>query len=383
MKDTIKINFYDRFKCTGSDCPFNCCQEWKIAVDDETVARWQGLELETVSQKEPALHVCKHVKEIEEGYIIALNEEKQCPFLNEEKLCRLVIQQGEEALSETCTTFPRQIKHFKNRTEYALAACCPVVLDLLHEEKEGIHVIKPEGYRISDLAEGIRSMMLSIMADETYLVTERILMIFYMLLDLLEKRKLTLNQIERCGQKDYITPIAEAIRQMPFNLIDQVLECNELFLDVVENYRKQGLYVDFLEEISERAEDLEVDYTEEEILALYEDFEAEFLAYEHLMQNYLISELFGNMLVEDMSLEDLVVAYEWLGMEYVTMRQAIFLKWLGEESLQYEMVRDYMMVIARITGYDQEDIREYLENSFESLIWDWGYLAMIVGNSDL
>ena len=32
-----------------------------------------------------------------------------------------------------------------------------------------------------------------------------------------------------------------------------------------------------------------------------------------------------------------------------------------------------------MTGYDKEDIYEYLENSFEELIWDWGYLALIIG----
>ncbi|MGN0414248.1 MAG: hypothetical protein ACI4FX_02005 [Agathobacter sp.] len=48
--------------------------------------------------------------------------------------------------------------------------------------------------------------------------------------------------------------------------------------------------------------------------------------------------------------------------------------------LSYEDVRDYMVVISRMTGNDEEDVREYLENSFETLVWDWGYFALIVGN---
>ena len=31
------------------------------------------------------------------------------------------------------------------------------------------------------------------------------------------------------------------------------------------------------------------------------------------------------------------------------------------------------------TGYEDADIREYLENSFASPIWDWGYFALVVG----
>ena len=44
----------------------------------------------------------------------------------------------------------------------------------------------------------------------------------------------------------------------------------------------------------------------------------------------------------------------------------------------YETVREYMVVISRMTGYEDEDIREYLENSFAELIWDWGYFALII-----
>ena len=62
-----------------------------------------------------------------------------------------------------------------------------------------------------------------------------------------------------------------------------------------------------------------------------------------------------------------------------------FLKWCldadgipAEEALDYEMVREYMVVISRMTGYEDGDIREYLENSFAELIWDWGYFALII-----
>lgn len=50
----------------------------------------------------------------------------------------------------------------------------------------------------------------------------------------------------------------------------------------------------------------------------------------------------------------------------------------AEEALDYETVREYMVVISRMTGYEDEDIREYLENSFAELIWDWGYFALII-----
>lgn len=69
-------------------------------------------------------------------------------------------------------------------------------------------------------------------------------------------------------------------------------------------------------------------------------------------------------------------------MEYVSMLHSIFLyQQLGENNAcaTYEDIRKYMVIISRMTGYDEEDIWEYLEDSFESLIWDWGYFALIIG----
>ncbi len=47
--------------------------------------------------------------------------------------------------------------------------------------------------------------------------------------------------------------------------------------------------------------------------------------------------------------------------------------------MTYETIREHIVIISRMTGYDDDDIREYLENSFAKLIWDWGYAALIMG----
>ena len=51
----------------------------------------------------------------------------------------------------------------------------------------------------------------------------------------------------------------------------------------------------------------------------------------------------------------------------------------GCRDLAYETLRDYLVLITRMTGYEEDDIYEYLENSFDELVWEWGYLSLIVG----
>lgn len=38
-----------------------------------------------------------------------------------------------------------------------------------------------------------------------------------------------------------------------------------------------------------------------------------------------------------------------------------------------------MVVITRMTGYDQDDIYEYMEDSFRDIMWEWSYLWLIMG----
>lgn len=76
----------------------------------------------------------------------------------------------------------------------------------------------------------------------------------------------------------------------------------------------------------------------------------------------------------------MILQMQWIALEFVIVRHSLFLKWMrdGSGELPYEAVRDYLVIITRMTGYDVEDIREYMGNNFEELIWEWGYWGMIV-----
>ena len=164
-------------------------------------------------------------------------------------------------------------------------------------------------------------------------------------------------------------------------VLDTMDECNELLQDLAVNYRKEGLYRKYLEPVMELAEELSEEYEEEELVEAREDFYRKFRVYEDLLRSFLANEVYSDLLTPEGDLEDALVHMQWIGMEYATIRQAVFLRWQkdGRGSLPYETLRDYMVVISRMTGYEEDDIREYLENSFEELLWEWGYFALITG----
>lgn len=391
MSHWIKTKDYDRFRCIADQCSFTCCQEWRISVDEKTFQKWKGLKLQTSNLEEQShaeLTLCDCVEKEESGQIIKLGKDKKCPFLNEKKLCQIVLNLGEDHLSETCTIFPRQINTFEDRIEYSLDPGCPAVVDLLNQELETISSIA----HLSDIQEKsgqeayllylVREMIFTLLKEDTYSLTERMMVIFYALLELREE-PLSEEKIKAYIDPKKLKPVIQAIRKMKFSVVDSFYERNELFLDVVENYRKQKLYVEQLEEIAVLAEEIEEMYQEEEIIEKVQVFKEKWASYEPLLKNYLITEVFGNGLMPEMTLEDMVTAFQWITLEYGVLQQAVFLRWLkeGEKAVTYESVKTYLTVISRVTGYDHSDIEEYLASSFESMIWDWGYLALIVGNS--
>lgn len=374
MKKEIKPDYYDTFTCIADKCSFTCCQEWKITVDDDTYKKWNHLSL----TKEQNNSLNQYIRQKDGTRVIALNEHKRCPFLNEKKLCKLVLSFGDEVLSETCVLFPRQIHEFEDRKEYSLVTCCPEVVDFMNQQEKICFTANLNDLD-DDILSQIRTMMITMMQDQHFSISKSMMMIFYILLDIHQKG---LNK----GIDDYmdevsIKELSDAIDQMQFQSLDTFEENNELFLDMAENYRKQELYTSYLEPIAVKAENISRDYDQNKMIVQLQKFEKQFSAYEKLFRNYLVVEIFSNSLMPESDLKSMVVMTQWIAMEYAVMKHAIFLSWLidGQEELSYMVVRDYMVVVSRMMGYDQEDIYEFLDKSFEHLIWEWGYMALIIG----
>lgn len=367
VKKEIKINFYEQFQCIADKCSLTCCQEWRIAVDDGTFQRWE--------KNTPEL--CSHVVRREECSVIALDEEKKCPFLNDKKLCKLVLKYGDSILSKTCTDFPRLENAFADHIERTMSAGCPAVVDLLNS----VENIKWNTENVFENGLGkIRESLLEIMRKEEFSISIRLMISFYLLLELQDAQD-TEQSLLWHGEDEELHKIAETIQNMEFDFLNTFYEQNELYLDMIENYRKQGIYTKYLEQTGALAEKLCDEMEEERIYPAVFAFQQEFSHYEQLFQKYLLAEIHASLWMPGAEYTDFVAAFEWIAMEYVVIRHQIFLQWMqnGKGVLSYETVRDGITVLARVTGFDAEDVYEYMENSFEEVVWDWGYLALIVG----
>lgn len=372
----VRPDYYEKFQCIADRCTITCCQEWKIGVDNETNRKWKKLlPPDTVVDKKKNLSAYTVKKD---GMrVIALDEKLRCPFLNEEKLCRLVCTYTDRVLSDTCTQFPREVHRFSTHEEETLMPCCPAVIDIWKDAKEIVFPKVDREYK--DLLFAIREHMMELLEDSTQRLEDQLKQGFYILLELNKQDSLTMQLVNEYFSGESVAQLREAIAQIPMDELDSMDECNELLQDLAVNYQKEGLYKKYLDPILLQAKQLSETYAADTMCEDLQLFEKQFRQWQPLLRKFLLNEFYSDLLVPDGDLESMIVSMQWIGMEYAVIRHSVFLKWLERKQFTYEELRDYMVVITRMTGYEQEDIVEYLQNSFESLVWDWGYFALVTG----
>lgn len=382
MKKVIKVDFYDQFQCSAKDCPITCCQEWQIEVDESTKKKWEALDLSKLGGSSLVEYVT--------GTAIHQTEDKQCCFLDENKLCSLVTAFGDDVLSKTCAMFPREAHEFENRIEYTLTACCPEVVELLNQQEAICFTEDLTKIDEGCLAE-VRNLLLYIMGKKEIPITKCFMMAFYLLLHIYKQDDLSSENdsdgsfdVEQYKAETLLKELSDAIDNMEFSRLGTLEETNELFLDLVQKYKEEERYGGYLTQIIPVAESIARGYEQQEMMASLDKFDLQFASFESLLRKQIVMELFNSSLVPESKLEGMVVKVQWIALEYAMIKHSIFLQWMIDESLplEYSVVRDYIVIVSRMMGYDDNGIVEYLNRSFQSLLWEWGYLALIVGRPE-
>ena len=126
-------DYYDKFKCIGSDCTDSCCAGWDITVNDETYEKYTLVKgsfgdrlMRSVSSS------CPHH---------FLMEERRCPFLNQKNLCDIYIHLGEDFLCQICTDHPRFYEVYGSRQEAGLGLVCEEAARLILTNKKKVRFL--------------------------------------------------------------------------------------------------------------------------------------------------------------------------------------------------------------------------------------------------
>lgn len=169
-------DYYDQFHCIASACRDNCCIGWEIDVDETCVHRYQQ-EKGTFGQRLRAA-----IRQEGDHFCFRMIGER-CVFLNEQNLCDLIRNLGEDALCQICRDHPRFTDSFGIRRETGLGLCCEEAarLVLIHpkpltfqfgETDEEAQVDECDQLRLSALL-AVRKALFALVQNRSIPVTER------------------------------------------------------------------------------------------------------------------------------------------------------------------------------------------------------------------
>lgn len=115
---TFVPHYYSNFKCIAGECRHSCCIGWEIDIDPLSLKKYNSI-------KTPFGKKIRDNMDFQDGCAcFRLNDDERCPFLNEQKLCDIILNLGEEYLCDICTDHPRFRNFYSDRIETGLGICC-------------------------------------------------------------------------------------------------------------------------------------------------------------------------------------------------------------------------------------------------------------------
>ena len=133
---SIYPTIYHTFQCKADRCENTCCQLWTIDIDESTAERYHTMIGPLGESLRQAITV-----DDEGSHFVFSNEQPICPLLNEQGLCKVVLELGEEGLCDTCHMHPRFYKYIEDLELCGVGLSCEASVELLAEDTQSDQVI--------------------------------------------------------------------------------------------------------------------------------------------------------------------------------------------------------------------------------------------------
>lgn len=372
--EVLKTTNYDKFKCTADKCKLTCCEGWDVSIDADTYNKW---EKDKCSQILDKIKVSKSGNSKE--YSINKENHEPCPFLDTQGLCQIVKDNGEEYISSTCHKFPRVENKFEDRSEFSLSCACPEVVEIISGLSGKINMISEnQKDSKSDFLElKTREALINIVQMDSFLLEEKLLVGFQMLLMILENENFSEDslgkQLQKHTDREYMEDIIGMFKEIESNIDEAVEEINYLLLDIIKNYKEVSSFEVLLKDISDFGEEVEVD----SLSAKWHDFKNLFGQYDGLVENWIVSDIFSSCVSND--IEELTISFQLIILEYLLVRYAVFLRYCINKNdvIEFQDIKDYIVAFSRIIGNNTEAVIEFLKDGFEDPVLEIGYLCFI------
>lgn len=126
------LNYYPKFKCIADKCNHSCCVGWEISIDSYSLEKYKN-------DKSAFSDTLNHGINFKKSKF-KTDKSGRCAFLNNNGLCELIINLGENSLCQVCRDHPRFRSFFNDRVETGLGFCCEEATKIILSYKDKIEL---------------------------------------------------------------------------------------------------------------------------------------------------------------------------------------------------------------------------------------------------
>lgn len=315
--------YMNAFRCIGPECEDTCCASWTIAIDKKTYKKYKKVpDREFQAKLKEGITKVKNSSNPNENLYaqMKLDENNQCNFLTEDRLCGIQQQLGESFLCNTCSVYPRIINKLDDILEKSGTISCPEVARLALLNKDGIEFEINNG----DAPYKIYQGELQSNAFKTNSIEHNFWDIRYHIIEILQERKLRLwerilyvgifiqklqsgnfqNQRELTNlittfrstlKNSNVSDLFKEVpvkREMQFKVLQLVAEARRI--EGINHPKFEMYYNEFLTGIKYSSSDVEEKNIQNYMIAL-ESFLKTEEEFEYIFENYLVNHAFNTM----------------------------------------------------------------------------------------
>lgn len=407
----LQPRYVSNFRCNGSDCEDSCCSGWNVFIDKTTYKKYREC-ADKKLQSQMSKNVTRTRNDIanDNSYAkIKLQADGSCPFLDENKLCCIQKNIGEENLSLVCTTYPRSSNSVDGKIEKALTMSCPEALrvalfqpnvmefDEVEEDVSTRNII----YSVINTVEGkpakrperyfweLRIFTIAVLQNRNYFLWQRLIIIgmFYKKINQLVADD-QLNEITKSiSQYTYMIEqglLKEELEAIPTNHIIQMKLMKYLVAAKISKGTKIQGFIDCYNEFLQGIEcTSEVD-VEEGIVLYNQSYNQYYQPYmeqnAYIMENYMVNYVFKNLFpfAGEKQIFDnyvmMIVHYAMIKMLLIGM--AGFHKDKFDNKQVAKLIQSFAKVVEHDKGYLKRMLMFFHDNQLTSM----PYMSVLIKN---
>lgn len=391
----VKPKYYDEFKCIADQCPNSCCIDWKVDVDKKSFQRYRKVSGKIKQKMSECISRNRNKDADDKHYAkIKLDAQGRCSFLNQDNLCEMYIELGEQSMCTVCKTYPRRLYQFGKIYERSLTISCPEVARLVLSQTEPLEFILIDEDLSSldycylkskkiDLEEqlilsDIRQLFLTILQNRILPIWKRLLFI--------KKYAININQkiLSNTYNENYLKAlyiglndkrIIETLEQLDINYKVKIKVLDSINYYMIKALKSNDdMNLEELNQFTQKVltEEVDIEQIEKEFNTFMQEKEL-------IFENYSIYYIYSHYMMNTDVKEDMDIEITFLMIYYALLRYMMQVRWYNQnKQLTQENIEQIIYNFSRAAEHNSSFRKNFKEQDIIQVLKDLNCCSILL-----